>query len=797
MTIKVTREMDLEGTPLPSGERAQYRGGSKTLGHEQGSLEDTELRHASRERRLAIGYPYGVIGPGFYPPEASLPLDEACEILAERGRESGHTMGMVGRCGKDEPDCVFRYRLPTLPENAPPGPGRLVEMIRRQIRNILDVAVPQKDGEDVAVDSFRFLAESKSHELFPKKPLTALGLADPGLDTAGPANAYHPGGNRTARGAKDMAALLPATGETRRQKYPQGEQGYDLGRYGAHGERDASGGAGEETFRAWDHARDVPSPAAENEDGGSFWYRDLANASLYEPRVEFIARQLAGLLSVVELERGGKPVWPDGFRLRDLEDWAGPHAATPSDVIQHAASRCQFNCVFCYNRGAPRTLRHAPRSLDDESRELAARLKLYNAGGGTGLFPTFGSPREPLAHPRALWLLGEMRARTAATLRFSTNGGALDGETIAALADLSPVFLDVSLNSSSPRRRAMLMGDPEPMRAIGALPRLAEAGIPFAVTIVAWPLPSLEEMLCDLRNTVRYAEASGAGMVQVNLPGFSRFHFLSEPFDTASVWPEVVREAQGMRREVSCPVFVSPAMYEENLTREAKNQAEVIGMVPGSPVARAGLSVGDLVTAVNGAPVSCRPQARDLLSLAQGAGEFSIRVRRGEEELELAGDVRDHAYPYDPRVAAHLGAVFMGSGFRPRHLDQVQAAIHARGSRRPLLLTSALVRPTLEQLLRERPLSLPNGCSLALGVPENRYFGGNIILGDLLVVEDFVSYILEKAASSGERPDLVLIPSSPFHLGGWVRDLLGRPYLDIERKTGIPVELLRCETIWE
>ncbi|NPV59210.1 MAG: radical SAM protein [Actinobacteria bacterium] len=791
--MEKTRDIDLGATPFPTGERASSREGSKTPGRARGGGEDTGLGQVNREPCPAIGYPYGVVGPGFLLHEGSLPADETGELLAERGRESGHANGAGGHDEKGEADCVFRYPLPALPGNAPPGPGRLAEMMRWQIRNILDVAVPQKEGEDVAVDSFRFLAESKSHELFPKTPFTAFGLTDPGLDAARLAIASSPTGNDAARNGKDVAAVQSGTADAHRDESLRNERGYEPGGDGTHGERGELGGKGEGTSPALD----VPSPAAEDEGRGSCGYRDLANASLYEPRVEFIARQLASLLSVVELERGGKPVRPDGFRLRDLDDWVGPHAATPSDVIQHAASRCQFDCVFCYNRGAPRTLRQAPRSLDDESRELSARLKLYNAGGGTGLFPSFGSPREPLAHPRALCVLREIRARTDAPLRFSTNGGAIDGETIAALADLSPVFLDVSLNSSSPLRRAMLMGDPEPVRAIRALPRLAEAGIPFAVTIVAWPLPSLEEMLYDLRSTVRHAEASGASMVQVNLPGFSRFHSPAEPFDTASVWPEVVREAQDMRREVSCPVFVSPAMYEENLTRRDKNRAEVIGTVPGSPAARAGLSVGDLVTAVNGTPVSCRPQARDLLSLAQSAGEFSIRVRRRDEELELAGDAREYAYPYDPRVAAHLGAVFMGSGFRPRYLDEVQAVIHARGARRPLLLTSALVRPTLEQLLRERPLSLPDGCTLALGVPENRYFGGNIILGDLLVVEDFVSYILEKAASGRERPDLVLVPSSPFHLGGWARDLLGRPYLDIERKAGIPVELLHCETIWE
>ena len=69
-------------------------------------------------------------------------------------------------------------------------------------------------------------------------------------------------------------------------------------------------------------------------------------------------------------------------------------------------------------------------------------------------------------------------------------------------------------------------------------------------------------------------------------------------------------------------------------------------------------------------------------------------------------------------------------------------------------------------------------------------------MGDLLVVEDFVDYVNQWIEENGRRPDLVVIPSSPFHSDGWLRDLAGTPYLEIERRTGIPVELVLCERIW-
>ncbi len=67
-----------------------------------------------------------------------------------------------------------------------------------------------------------------------------------------------------------------------------------------------------------------------------------------------------------------------------------------------------------------------------------------------------------------------------------------------------------------------------------------------------------------------------------------------------------------------------------------------------------------------------------------------------------------------------------------------------------------------------------------------------------MVVQDFIDYIKEYIKiNKGIKPDLVVIPSSPFNLSEWGRDLTGRVYLDIEKETGMPVELLGCATIYD
>lgn len=633
-------------------------------------------------------------------------------------------------------DSVFRYRLDGT-FRAPIHRDRLAEMVRQQLCNILDIAQTLRGGAAAALDAFRFSGpERKAYELY--------------------------GGSGEPRSVSGAC------------------RGVHLSRTG---DEDATAPQG------------VGAATAASGNGG---LRDLANASLYEPRVEFIARQLASLLSVVELESGGKPVEIDGFRLRDLGDWTGPHAATPADIFNHAADRCQCDCVFCYNRGSLPALDGQWAGNGNAWQELETRLRYYEPRAGRGLFPSFGGPREVLAHPYILPLLRELRARTDEPFRLCTNGGALDGAFVAALAELRPVFIDLSLGSSSPGRRALLMGDPDPGKAIAAPALLSAVGIPFAVTIVACPHPGLREMLEDLERTAAFADGAGARMVQVNLPGYSRFFSPRPLFDTAEVWGETVRLVQRLREELSCPAVVSPSLYEENLARDGKNRPEVIGVVSNSPAARWGLAAGDTVAAVNGIPVKGRPQARDLLALVQrSGGRGSVSVARAGRQLELCGDTADWSYPYDDATGTHLGAVFMGAGLRASHLERLEALVREAGARETLFLTSALVRPTLEQLLRERPLSLAEGARLGLAVPSNRFFGGNIILGDLLVVQDFIDFLREYLEAAPRRPDLVIIPSSPFHLSGWGRDLTARPYQDIERETGLRVRLLECPPVWE
>jgi len=539
----------------------------------------------------------------------------------------------------------------------------------------------------------------------------------------------------------------------------------------------------------------LPSSAGERTKAA---FQSIRNAELYEPRVVHIKRALESLLSVIVLESEGKPVHVDGFRLKDLNDWLVPSAGDPAEVFDHLATRCDCDCSFCYLKGNPPSLalEQQKRKPEEEWAEARTRLRYFSPRGKRALFPALGSSYEVLSHPRALDLLRELRERTDRPFRLSTNGNRLTRDFIGELARLKPIYLYLSLNSSSPARRGEIMGTSRAETAIQSLPLLRERGIPFAVIIVPWPFPSKREMLSDLRETVAYADCHDAHLAEVSLPGYSRY-FSSQPlFDREDVWSSVVSEIRGLRREVRCPLLIKPALYEETLLERKFNLPGVIGLIQNSPAALCGMQKGDLILSIGGLKVSSRPQARDLLHLhhQNRTPSLPLSVQRGRECLELNLLTGEHRYPYAPETDHHLGMTFLGAGFRPSLLEELKALITSHQARNVLLLSSTLVRPVFLQLLRES--SLFGGIQIHVEVPENRYLGGNICMGDLLVAQDFIDAISEYLRKNSP-PDLVVIPSSPFSLGQWRRDLEGRAFAEIERAVGIPVALLDCEPIYD
>jgi hypothetical protein len=176
--------------------------------------------------------------------------------------------------------------------------------------------------------------------------------------------------------------------------------------------------------------------------------------------------------------------------------------------------------------------------------------------------------------------------------------------------------------------------------------------------------------------------------------------------------------------------------------------------------------------------------------------ELTLKIKRGERIIEIdMAEVLAHQKEISNALFRRRFGIILPDDFDFAYLDKVRELIDVYKAKRPLVLTSRLIRPLFEQAMKETLFreSLPSGVRLFTAVPRNIFFGGNVMLGDLMVVSDFIQGVKTFIQRNNIQPDLILIPSSPFN--SWGLDLCCRSYLEIESELGIRVELIPCTRI--
>ena len=507
-----------------------------------------------------------------------------------------------------------------------------------------------------------------------------------------------------------------------------------------------------------------------------------------EPRVEFVETMLKSVLSVVELEYEGKPVRVDGFRLRDPGQWRSAQETSLEKNLGSFSTVCNCKCAFCYEDGNPEGLfEKQPRFVS----MAEARTRLQHLHDGRGLMRESKGFFEPFINPDFLDLLALIRESDPEyVIDITTNGTLLTPEVVSRLAELKPLYVNVSLNSADEATRRSVMNDPRAATAIRAVELLRANDIPFMGSIVPWPKQGLEDMV----RAVKYLDSCDAYIIRIGLPGLTRYHPRREDGVMDAWWPQVVERALELRTQLRTPIIVSPHAYVD-----ISMEPIVQGVTVRSPAASAGVRLGDRIERVDGKRVVSRAHATSLLKRAEDQGKVALQISRGGSTIEVYLEETDRdadAYPYKPRGYRSLrhqslafGMCLPGS-FHLQYIKQIHAAICDRGARHTLLVVSPFTVELVGTLVADLPL--PEGSEVELVVPENGFFGGTVDIGDLWVLED-IARAVRPCLGGAERPDLLVIPDS--FLSRWGRDLRGSCYREIESTLGIEVALVHCERI--
>lgn len=501
-----------------------------------------------------------------------------------------------------------------------------------------------------------------------------------------------------------------------------------------------------------------------------------------EPRVRYLKETLDNVLAYAAPEDRG----PTTFHLSDLSAFRTDRVGKLKWNLGAISAVCNLDCEFCYRYGSPREKAGGVQMMEGRSllslKEAAARLSMVH--DGHGLFTATADLGEDFNNPQILEIYRLIRGQDPDyIIDTTTHGGFLTEDVVRQLAALKPVDLCISLNSADPDVRSRLMADKNPDVAITALERMQRHGIWYSVSIVAWPTVPLS----DLERTVRFADQFTPRAIRVQLPGKTGFHPSALAYDRETVWSRIVELLKALRRELATPVYWQPYLFGADPL-----EPEISGVIAGSPAAEAGLLPEDVIVAIDGKAVGSREHARALLQRSGLVDDTRyLRVSRRQRELEL--HIRETAhhratYPYCGEGYSAIDTSFgimLNQGLHVPSIVQIVEQASMLPSGRIVAITSPLMHDAVRRTIDLVAARYARPPTIDLVVPEARYFGGDIILGDLLTFDDCALAIEDYSRTHG-LPAQVLIPSTMTEAG---QDLVGATLDDLRRRLGCDVRL--------
>lgn len=479
-----------------------------------------------------------------------------------------------------------------------------------------------------------------------------------------------------------------------------------------------------------------------------------------------------------------------GVRFRDLEMFRTEVGSLQRNETPWTFG-CDARCLFCYTDFGLGAVRY-PGRWDRSQKEIDVYAQYYDSETHTGLpMPIFSMQDwEPTRHQNFLGIIKTIVTKAPREPIFiATHGGLLTEKLVAELAKFPQLTLQISLNSASVKNRQIVMRPQNAQVGIDSLKLCRKYGVKFDVSIVATPQWTGSR---DMIDTVKFADDAGADYIRIALPTATKDHhpdlYLSDEQLAA-----IDNLAKALRDEVETPIIITVA-----LLNESKLEAKIEGVIKQSVARKFGLRHGDIITRVNGRQVRSRTECNEFLIAGRNQAEMTLEIIRGNQSMEVKLSARDEL---DRLVSIGV----LGRGQKelgpwgiliPDDVDfgifqKMSQICRLNGYQQPLMLTSRVMRPFLDQALG----LLTSGeevQNLSIRIAPNEHFGGNVVIAGLQTASDHIKAIEEHINQTGTIPDCVFLPANSYSPAGI--DVTGATVKTIENHFGVPAFLIKAKT---
>lgn len=421
--------------------------------------------------------------------------------------------------------------------------------------------------------------------------------------------------------------------------------------------------------------------------------------------------------------------------------------------ILPVTSACSGGCIFCSHGNNPEgtEIFNLPSLTIEEIKGMAELLdgdkKIIIGESASRIIEG-----EPFIRKDMLEILKYLRKKyPSSAIEITSGGSQLDYNAVQELKKLSPIELNISLNSCTKEGRKLLHRGAWGTQAVDAVRYLKECEMPFHGSIVAMPdIVGYD----DIEETAAFLSLNGALTVRIFVPGFSG---LSDyKVDFISIRERLQQISDSLYELHGVPVLIEPPKIN-SLT------PEVCGIIKGSPAAECGITKGDVILKVDDYSPLTRVDAYNRIYRSENPRTTYMR----------AGVTDTTTIMKKPNTAS--GLVFYYD-IHPDTVVDIEKAVRKARSKTPLVITSELGYPILK--LGLEALSSTNIDILPV---DSKWFGGSIMCTGLLTSADIIQKVSEYTKE--KDCDLLIVPALPFDQSG--KDLSGRSFDDIENTLGI------------